>query len=157
MSTWQKSLWCLLCLLLQGAAEHCDDSLLQISQPQVNNWKTPRDLASNKNQKISWYTDKGTVALEIFSAIPSFGEHGNYVTLMVDFTQQILDHAQKHQLYCKGPGHRSKAEVFGKFTGSKEEKLVPSNRDIRRVVAFICQWPKEDALKETWLCSLLSI
>lgn len=92
-------------------------------------WTSPRDLAILPPPHRAKWSD-GT-EFGLFSAIPSFGEDGNFIALLM--TRDVSERqAELHEMFCSGPNraHLTKVRVH------------------RR--SLLCAWPAEEAEKESF-------
>eukprot|EP00435_Cladocopium_sp_Y103_P014819 s918_g3.t1 len=104
-------------------------------------WKTHRDVANVSDfERITWGSvENQDVLLNFFSAIPVFGQDGNYIALlhgMGDGSQLRYLETGELSLFCSGPGgsHRTKIRGLGNET----------NAGYKKHCVFLCDWPEEE-------------
>lgn len=140
-----------LSVLINGESRTCpneDAALIQVRSPHHQNasgmqqeiqglsnksleiWESPRDLTTLSSQWIG----AGELQLQVFSAIPSFGEHGNFIALLVHGTAHtgMLKLLDSETLFCSGPNR------------SHLTQLRIKSRSL------LCDWPKEESGQESF-------
>ena len=104
-------------------------------------WQTSRDIANISDfEPIAWgkIADEDVV-LEFVTAVPVFGQDGNYIALLHEMDDGLpLRYLQTGalSLFCSGPGgsHRTKVRGRGNET----------NAAYKIHFVFLCDWPEED-------------
>mmetsp|Transcript_57927 Transcript_57927/g.94160 ORF Transcript_57927/g.94160 Transcript_57927/m.94160 type:complete len:518 (+) Transcript_57927:47-1600(+) len=116
-------------------------------------WQTSRDIANiSAFEPITWGKIEDTdVVLNFFTAVPVFGQDGNYIALLHNFNKgggSQLRYLQTGELslFCSGPGgsHRTKVRGLGNET----------NAAYKIYFVFLCDWPEEDKHLERFEVSL---
>ena len=136
-----------LSLLLGASAfpETCQNStddapLLQVKSTAVDrlgpstvfDWKSPRDLAVLPSPQLIRLAKN--ISVEVYSAIPTFGPHGNFIALLLSngATQDTTEYISRNSTFCTGPGrsHPSPIKIHGR--------------------AIICEWPANEMDQTTF-------
>ena len=131
----------------ERACRNEDAALIQVRSPHHQNvshvqqvhgpsnksfevWESPRDLTTLSSQWIG----AGKLKLLVFSAIPSFGEHGNFIALLVHGRAHtgILKLLDSEAIFCSGPNR------------SHLTQLRIKSRSL------LCDWPKEESGHESF-------
>eukprot|EP00435_Cladocopium_sp_Y103_P014588 s2147_g3.t1 len=95
----------------------------------LSEWTSPRDLAIQPPPyKVSFADGK---SMGFFSAVPSFGEDGNFIALLTTLDSD-LHLLENHTIFCSGPNKAHLTQV----------------RIHRR--NLLCDWPAEEAEKENF-------
>eukprot|EP00435_Cladocopium_sp_Y103_P016809 s2841_g4.t1 len=106
-------------------------------------WKTNRDIANVSDfEPITWGSvENQDVLLNFLSAIPVFGEGGNYIALLHGMDHHLAKQLRyletgELSLFCSGPNgsHRTKVRGLGNETGTAYKIHF----------VFLCDWPEED-------------
>lgn len=113
----------------QGTCQNSTDDapLLQVNalRPRFD-WKSPRDLAVLPSPQLIRLAKN--ISVEVFSAVPTFGPHGNFIALLLSSgaTQDTTEYISGNSTFCTGPGrsHRSPIKIHGR--------------------AIICEWPANE-------------
>eukprot|EP00435_Cladocopium_sp_Y103_P015286 s467_g3.t1 len=114
----------------------------------ARDWPSSRDLAKLPAiKKLFWTPEEGhTYELLFFSAIPSFGDDGNYIALLHDLwtdsnPDDFLLALKKFPMYCSDAErkHKSQLTVYGWDHGEKGTQVT---------VNFLCPWPESDKDRE---------
>eukprot|EP00435_Cladocopium_sp_Y103_P024798 s5181_g6.t1 len=106
-------------------------------------WKTNRDIANVSDfDPITWGSvENQDVLLNFLSAIPVFGEGGNYIALLHGMDHHLAKQLRyletgELSLFCSGPNgsHRTKVRGLGNETSTAYKIHF----------VFLCDWPEED-------------
>mmetsp|Transcript_14752 Transcript_14752/g.32558 ORF Transcript_14752/g.32558 Transcript_14752/m.32558 type:complete len:563 (-) Transcript_14752:121-1809(-) len=110
----------------------------------ARDWASQRDLAKlGPVKKFFWTPEENhTYEFLFFSAIPTFGDDGNYIALLHDLwadsnPDDFLLALKKFPLYCSGADrkHKSPVTAYGWDHGEKGTQVS---------VNLLCQWPESD-------------
>eukprot|EP00435_Cladocopium_sp_Y103_P043956 s546_g12.t1 len=95
----------------------------------VSEWTSPRDLAVLPAPHVLRFATGESI--DVFSVVPSFGEDGNFIALLLTKNSN-KDIAASHDMFCSGPNrsHLTRVRVHHR--------------------SLLCDWPKEEAEKESF-------
>eukprot|EP00435_Cladocopium_sp_Y103_P029231 s2953_g7.t1 len=104
-------------------------------------WKTTRDIANVSGfETITWgRIGNQDMLLKFFSAIPVFGQDGNYIALLHDMGDGLqLKYLETGELslFCSGPDRSHRTKVRG--LGNENHALY------KKHFVFLCDWPEEE-------------
>lgn len=134
---WGVTLSILLGASAQGTCQNSTDDALEMLQvnalrPDRFDWKSPRDLAVLPSPQLIRLAKH--IFVEVFSAVPTFGPHGNFIALLLSAgaTHDTTEYISRNSTFCTGPGrsHRSPIKIHGR--------------------AIICEWPANEMDQTTF-------